>query len=419
MGEAEDVDLIKRRIAEDQKIIADLNNRLDRRNSEITIIQSISNEIINSLDLEKIFERTMELLDKVFHFRHSMILLKQDSNDILEVAAIRGYEEVGIGATVPFGTGIIGMVGKKEKIMRMSGINARMKYIKAVKPDVDTVPLPMLPNVDSQLAIPLLANQRLIGVYSVESTQIHAFKAVDELILTLVGNQIATAIDNASAYQTQKELTEAYSKYVPKEFLQLMGNKSILDTCLADHAEMEMTILFADIRNFTGISEKMTPNENFEFINDYLGYITPAIEENGGFIDKYIGDAIMALFPGKAEDAIHAALGMNRRLNAFNNENRKKNIEPLKIGIGIHTGVLMVGVIGNEKRMDGTVIGDSVNIAARLENLTKQFDCDILVSGDTVEKIQDKSGFKVDHIKTTIVKGKSKETSVFQVTSQS
>ncbi len=161
----------------------------------------------------------------------------------------------------------------------------RMKSVKTVKSESnyndDTAPieLPGLKNIKSQIAIPLLIKDRLIGVYAVESEQSNAFKAIDEVILTVVGNQIACAINNASAYKTQQLLTQAYSRFVPKELLSLLKKNSILETQLADQTQGLYTIMFSDIRDFTKLSEQMNPAENFQFINDYLGFIAPVIEQ--------------------------------------------------------------------------------------------------------------------------------------------
>lgn len=232
------------------------------------------------------------------------------------------------------------------------------------------IELPGLKDAKSQIAIPLLVKDKLLGVFAVESAEMNAFKLLDEVILSVVGNQIAVAIENAAAYYTQQQLSEAYSRFVPKELLSLLSKKSILETQLADQTEGLMTVMFSDIRGFTTISEKMTPSENFQFINNYLGMIAPVIKEHNGFIDKFIGDAIMAIFPARAENAVEASLAMMKALKQFNELRQKENKDPIDIGIGIHTGHLMLGIIGHENRMEGTVIGDSVNLASRIEGLT-------------------------------------------------
>jgi hypothetical protein len=143
-------------------------------------------------------------------------------------------------------------------------------------------------------------------------------------------------------------INEANSRFVPDQFLEFLGKDSIEDVNLGDQVQKEMTILFSDIRSFTSISEEMTPKENFDFLNKYLGCMEPVIRTNNGFIDKYIGDSIMALFSDNVENAINAAINIRQKLTEFNAEMRKNGKSEIDNGIGIHTGNLMLGVIGEK-----------------------------------------------------------------------
>ena len=263
-------------------------------------------------------------------------------------------------------------------------------------------------------SIPLLLKDRLIGVYAVESEQVNAFKAIDEVILTVVGNQIASAIDNASAYKTQQLLTQAYSRFVPKELLALLQKNSILETQLADQTQGLYTIMFSDIRDFTNLSEQMSPAENFEFINEYLGFIAPVIEQYNGFIDKFIGDAIMAIFPGCPSDAVQAGIEMQERLAQFNSQRIEQHKEPIKTGIGIHSSTIMAGIIGSKDRMEGTVIGDGVNLASRIEGLTKSLGHSLLISEATFKLLSEELSSKFEFLAKVKVKGKLEEVEVYK-----
>lgn len=207
------------------------------------------------------------------------------------------------------------------------------------------------------------------------------------------------------------QLTTAYERFVPREFLQFLGKENIADVSLGDQVQKEMTILFADIINFTTISEKLTPAENFRFINAFLSYMEPCIRTNQGFIDKYIGDAVMALFSGNADDAVKAGIAMLKTLNDFNQTINP----PINIGIGINTGILMLGTIGGEHRMDGTVISDAVNLAARLEKLTREYGIMLLISDCTFSQLQDPSQYCIRKIDQVKVKGKSELVTVYEV----
>ena len=176
----------------------------------------------------------------------------------------------------------------------------------------------------------------------------------------------------------------SFARFVPADFLRILGRGSIAEVRLGDHVEREMTVLFSDIRAFATISEAMTPGESFEFINAYLGRIGPIIKRNGGFIDKYIGDAIMALFPEQPSDATRCAVDMMRELRSFNKAREARGEMQIAIGIGVHCGKLILGTVGEDGRMDTTVISDVVNTASRLEGLTKFYGSSVIFSDEVL-----------------------------------
>ena len=211
------------------------------------------------------------------------------------------------------------------------------------------------------------------------------------------------------------QLNQAFERFVPNAFLELLSKKSIIDVKLGDIVEREMSILFTDIRDFTTLSEKISLEDNFNFINAFLGRMEPAIRENNGFIDKFIGDAIMALFSGSADDAVQAGISMLQKLAAYNQTRQAKNRSPIKIGIGINTGSLMLGTVGGEKRMDGTVISDAVNLTSRIEELTKKYGASLLVSHHTFMRLDNPNRYGFRLIARVKVKGKSEAVTVYEI----
>lgn len=211
------------------------------------------------------------------------------------------------------------------------------------------------------------------------------------------------------------KINQAYSRFVPREFLQFLGKESIVDVQLGDQVQKEMSILFSDIRAFTTLSERMTPEENFRFINSYLSSMEPAITANHGFIDKYIGDAIMALFGGAADDAVKAGIAMMQQLYDYNQGRQRAGYLPVQIGIGINTGSLMLGTVGGHSRMDSTVISDAVNLASRIEELTKNYGVSLLISNHTFLKLQNPFDYNTRIIDRVKVKGKSELVTVYEV----
>ncbi len=210
-------------------------------------------------------------------------------------------------------------------------------------------------------------------------------------------------------------MNEANARFVPRQFLEFLGKDSIADIQLGDQVQKEMTVLFNDIRDFTSISERMTPKENFNFLNNYLGYMEPVIRNNSGFVDKFIGDSIMALFPENTEDAINAAIEMRIKLTEFNHIISQFGQTPIDSGIGIHTGSLMLGIVGGEGRMEGTVISDAVNLASRLEGLTKLYGSSIIITEETLIKITDPTSYNYRFLDVVKVKGKKEAVYIFEI----
>lgn len=226
-------------------------------------------------------------------------------------------------------------------------------------------------------------------------------------------NQMAETIVRAQNHN--QKMLNASNRFVPQDYIKLLGKRNILDLQLGEYIEKQMTILFSDIRGFTTLSEKLNPEQNFKFINSFLNKMGPIIRQNDGIIDKYIGDAIMALFSGSAENAIISAIEMQNNLLDYNVSRSERNFETIKMGIAIHRGDIAVGTIGEEERIDATVIGDTVNFASRLEGLTKIYGANILISKPVLSTLKDLSKYKVRFIDRVIVKGKTKPVPIYEV----
>jgi len=212
-----------------------------------------------------------------------------------------------------------------------------------------------------------------------------------------------------------QELNTAYQRFVPREFLNLLMKESILDVILGDQTAKQMTVLFSDIRGWTTLSEDMTAQESFNFINAFLNRVSPVIAAHQGFIDNFQGDGMMALFPESTDDSVQAAIAMHAAVAEYNKERQKKGYQPIGIGVGLHIGDLMLGIIGHAERMQGTVVADAVNLASRLEGLTRVYGSSISISEPTLKQLRDPDQYKHRFVDKVQVKGKKDPVSVHEV----
>lgn len=218
-----------------------------------------------------------------------------------------------------------------------------------------------------------------------------------------------------SARKTKSELIKAYERFVPRELLKLLGEADITQVHLGNQIETEMTILFSDIRGFTSISEEMTPQQNYHFLNTYFSQMEPEIRRLKGIIDKYVGDAIMALFPSSADNALECAVAMLNRLDTYNAARKEAGDAPVRIGIGLNTGLCMLGTVGGENRMETTVISDAVNLASRIEQMNKKYHTRILVSENTFHHLNNREDMGIRFLDRVKVKGRTQPQSVYEL----
>ena len=210
-------------------------------------------------------------------------------------------------------------------------------------------------------------------------------------------------------------LNQVYERFVPREFIDLLERDSILQIKLGDQISQKMTVMFADIRGWTSLLEKMTPQEAFNFINAYLRRVSPQIKECNGFIDQYYGDGVMALFPGTPDHAVEAAVSMQRAVAEYNKERAEDGFDPIGIGVGLHLADLMLGIIGSEDRMQGAVVADAVNLAARIEGLNKMYGSSITLSDETLSEMTEPGRYRHRFIDKVRVKGREDAVTVYEV----
>lgn len=233
------------------------------------------------------------------------------------------------------------------------------------------------------------------------------------------GNEygVVSVFSDLTEVKKRQFLQDTLTRYVTRQVVELILEHP--ETIVLDGEEREATLLFSDIRAFTSLSEKMSPTDVVHMLREYFTLMVDAVFEFQGTIDKFIGDALMAIFgaptpqPNHAELAVLTSLRMQTLLAMFNAKRIQEHVTPVEIGIGIHTGTVVVGNIGSEQRLEYTAIGDAVNLASRLEGINKEYGTSILVSEMTLQQIQQELVCReVDKVR---VKGRLEPVRIYEV----
>jgi len=254
-------------------------------------------------------------------------------------------------------------------------------------------------------------NYSLFKTYSIDMSLLYPLSAT---MIAFIGSE---AYRNLVVEKKNRYLKKAFSSYVSPELVtEIIKNP---DRLALGGEKKEITVLFSDIRGFTGISEKLAPDMLVLLLNEYLGPMTKVVLKNDGTLDKYIGDAIMAIYNAPLdvidhpEKACRTAIEMIGELKKVNNNFKEKGLPPIDIGIGINTGYAVVGNMGADMRFDYTAIGDTVNLASRLEGQNKYYGTHIIMSEFTAEKVKDK--FLLRELDLLKVIGKEKPVAAFEL----
>ena len=435
---------VRDQLVDNQKIVDRLNAELARKTNEVRIIQQISSEISSTLDLDRILAISLDAMETVLGFRHSMILVASGDESVLTVAASRGYDGGRTGAEIPLGQGVLGVAARRRRIVRMGNVATQRAYLAGVRARTQAagqatlepvVEMPGLADAQSQLAIPLIVKDRLVGVLGVESATANAFDELDEMLLSIVGNQVATGIDNArmhlNAIERSRQLDAANAelsrlnetleasvqartaelsaaldqvrreKGLSETLLRRMAPPEVIPLMLQDRLlaqRLDVAVMFTDVVDFTAYSSGMEPDEVFSQLNEFFGAAGEIIGRYRGYINKTNGDGIMALFGVPFEsatyqtDAVLAALAIQRETGTQ---------FPFGMRIGINTGTVTAGMLGPPDKSLYDVIGDAVNLASRVEALCPRGGVTVSPSSEDVLK----PWFQLDKLEEQEVKG--------------
>ena len=401
------LDHLLQKEAERKKLGAEVLNLYQ----QINLIFNFSEKLAQTIDAPSICSITLNEARHVIQSGNGIIVLWDEKRKKLQVLSSFGnsfFNEETINEHLPLLLKII-LSGQSEIVTDTA------ELIEAAI---------ILPAIQSVIYSALKVNHRIMGAIILASDKTVQYTAADLKLLTTLALQSSSAIESALLYEknineakerekAMRVVYEATGKFVPYEFIGALGHKLITDVRLGDQVEKIVTVLFSDIRDYTTISERMTPEENFKFVCSFNERMGPAIRKHNGFINQYLGDAIMAIFPGKASNALEAAIEMHQEVEKLNNMRLKDKLPAIKIGIGLHTGPLIMGITGDENRMDAATISDTVNTASRLESLTKQYRAGILLSDASLLQIEREKYF-LRYLGLVQLKGKHEPLHVYE-----
>jgi class 3 adenylate cyclase len=217
------------------------------------------------------------------------------------------------------------------------------------------------------------------------------------------------------SFQRLEVQRNAFSRFFPPEYLAFLDKSNVTQVSLGDHINREMAITFSDIRSFTSLSEKLSPQETFDFINSYLKSISPPVRDHNGIVVKFLGDGMMSVFPDGADAAVSACIAQLHCLKRFNETRVQQGEAPITVGFGIHIGNVMVGIVGEESRLQADALSDIVNLTARLEGLSKYYGVPLVISEDVLNKLEHPEQYHTRFLDRAIVKGRTEAIAVYEV----
>lgn len=398
---------------------------LDRKLLEARALNAVSNHLVSEYPEQTLLDNICRDLCEILSFDRVLIFLRDEVERHLEYRAghIGGgnlgpiFNNLKFDIHIPSDdpTKISNVYRKRQPILienvatHLSTLNEESRQALQFSGSKSFVGVPVYADNDSLGVI--LADNYISSRKLTES---------DLKVLSGVAKQVAVVLQKVraqhrlvAAYEEIEQLAKSYSRFVPFQMIDLIGFKKVTDVHLRAGREYEMAIVFSDIRGFTTMSEKMPPTESVSFLNSYFSSLAPVFEDNGGIIDKFLGDGIMALFLDP-NDAVKASVEFQKKLELYNALHRSGGERSfIKAGVGIHFGKVLLGAVGYENRMSISVTSDSVNLASRIDGLNKKFGVDMVCSVELVRQLKDKSG--VRFISTIRVDGRESPTEIYEM----
>ncbi len=401
-----DADALRKRLVDaERKYYANLHE-LQEQLTRLNAVQALSKLLIGYGDPADALDKLVELSVRDFGVEKAAILQPRESG--YRVAALRGYSRRRVRE---LGDSVFGSEEQRITQVREGG---RSQLFDSLDGDLAEVL-----DLSQMIVCPLRSDGGdfyglyIVGFSAGKIALYRPFSGADLDFFDMVGSQVSALLQNI-------RLRDTFKKFVPRQFLDRLATKGLGNIALGEADSGVVTILFADIRSFTTLSETLSPQEILNFLNTYFERMNAPIHANGGFIDKFIGDAIMGLFIDEdpsigAKNAVRSSLDMLASLHSLNEQRKRTGEVPISIGVGVHTGETVIGTVGSDDRMDSTVLGDAVNLASRIESLTKQFGAQILISSTTYGLIAGDPTIPCREIGLVNVRGREEADTIYEV----
>ena len=386
--------------------------KLEHENYLLTVLYDAGKALNAKLSIDDIGAQVMSLAFRIEGVERGFIMLFNEAGEVIRQSEVR-YRNPEQTATQPqiiLSKSVLDLIRKERQPILIHDVSAdeRFRSSESIR----------ISGLRSAMCAPLLGNNRVLGILYVDNLEKASAFTQEELnVFALVAAQTGSAIDNAMAHQqiAQQVLQRsALERFLSPEVAEMVvANPDIR----LGGVNQKVTVMFADIRGFTPMSENMSPERVVEILNEYFTRVTDVIFDTGGTLDKYIGDAVMALYGApitKGDDAancVESAIQIQRLLIELNRDAASRQWPELRVGIGINTGIVTAGNIGSPRRIDYTVIGDTVNTASRL--MSNAAGGQILISESTAVELGD--GFGMAPLPPLHLKGRSGPVSVFSV----
>lgn len=389
--------------------------RLERENQLLTMLYDAGIALSSKLSLEAMSEQVMNLAFRIQGVERGFMMLFDEKGEVKQQTEVRYRRPLLRGTAdqphIILSRAILDRIKAEQKPILVTDVatDDRFRASESMR----------IAGLRSAMCAPLLGNGKLFGILYVDNLEKpQAFTQDEWNVFALVAAQAGAAIDTLYAHeQIAKQITQrtALERFLSPEVVEMISANP--EGVRLGGNNQEVSVLFADIRGFTTLSEKMEPERVVELLNNYFTHVTDVIFDHGGTLDKYLGDGVMALFGAPlskgndAENAVRAAQGIQRLVIQLNRDANERNWPELRVGIGVNTGIVTAGNIGSPRRLDYTVIGDTVNTAARL--MSNAPAGKIIISQATASHLSNNFGLTgLDPLK---VKGKSEPIQVFSV----